>query len=49
MVVLHYRAGETVAEVAATLGLAEGTVKAHLSRARRALSERLAVDLEDSP
>jgi RNA polymerase sigma factor (sigma-70 family) len=49
VVVLYYLAGETVAEVAATLGLAEGTVKAHLSRARRALSERLAVYLEDSP
>jgi RNA polymerase sigma-70 factor, ECF subfamily len=49
VVVLYYLAGETVAEVAATLGLAEGTVKAHLSRARRALSAQLAVDLEDSP
>jgi RNA polymerase sigma factor (sigma-70 family) len=49
VVVLYYLAGETVAEVAATLGLAEGTVKAHLSRARRALSEQLAVNLEDSP
>jgi RNA polymerase sigma factor (sigma-70 family) len=49
VVVLYYLAGETVAEVAATLRLAEGTVKAHLSRARRALSEQLAVSLEDSP
>jgi RNA polymerase sigma factor (sigma-70 family) len=48
VVVLYYLAGETVAEVAATLRLAEGTVKAHLSRARRALSQQLAVSLEDS-
>jgi RNA polymerase sigma-70 factor (ECF subfamily) len=39
-VVLHHLAGWPVAEVAATLGCAEGTVRAHLHRGRQALAAR---------
>ena len=42
VVALHYVEDLSVAEVAATLGCAEGTVKQHLSRARTALSASLA-------
>lgn len=45
VVALHYALDLSVAEVAATLGCAEGTVKAHLSRARAALAVEL--DLPD--
>jgi RNA polymerase sigma-70 factor (ECF subfamily) len=38
VVALHYALDLPVAEVARTLGCAEGTVKVHLSRARAALS-----------
>ena len=40
-VVLHYAIGLPVAEVAQAMGCGEGTVKAHLSRARDALRGRL--------
>jgi RNA polymerase sigma-70 factor (ECF subfamily) len=40
-VVLHYIADKPVAEVAAILGTTSGTVKVHLSRARRRLREEL--------
>ena len=40
-VVLHYIADRPVAEVAAILGTTSGTVKVHLSRARRRLREEL--------
>jgi RNA polymerase sigma-70 factor (ECF subfamily) len=40
-VVLHYVADRPIAEVAAAMGCEEGTVKAHLARARAALAERL--------
>jgi len=43
---LYYALDLSVADVAATLGCAEGTVKAHLSRARAELARRLA-DQED--
>jgi RNA polymerase sigma-70 factor (ECF subfamily) len=43
-VVLHYLADLPVAEVAAQLGVAEGTVKSRLARAR----DRLAVLLDDT-
>jgi RNA polymerase sigma factor (sigma-70 family) len=43
-VVLRYYADLTDAEVAETLGVALGTVKAHLHRAREALSRRLDCD-----
>jgi len=42
-IVLHHLLGLPVAEVAAETGVAEGTVKARLSRGRRALAERLGV------
>jgi DNA-directed RNA polymerase specialized sigma24 family protein len=38
---LFYALDLPVAEVAATLGCAEGTVKVHLSRARKELASRL--------
>ena len=42
VVALHYLEDLSVADVAATLGCAEGTVKQHLSRARVALAAALA-------
>jgi RNA polymerase sigma-70 factor, ECF subfamily len=41
VIALHYIYDLGVADVAATLGCAEGTVKVHLSRARSALAERM--------
>jgi len=49
VVVLFYLAGMPVAEIAATLGCAEGTVKAHLAKARQALARHLAVTPEEAP
>jgi RNA polymerase sigma-70 factor (ECF subfamily) len=46
-IVLHHLLGLPVAEVAAETGVAEGTVKARLSRGRRALAELLEIS-EDS-
>jgi RNA polymerase sigma-70 factor (sigma-E family) len=46
-IVLHHLLGLPVAEVAAETGVPEGTVKARLSRGRRALAELLGVS-EDS-
>lgn len=43
---LFYADDLSVAEIAACLGMAEGTVKAHLSRARSALATRLGVSDE---
>jgi RNA polymerase sigma-70 factor (ECF subfamily) len=40
-VALHYIYDLGVAEIASTLGCAEGTVKVHLSRGRAALGSRL--------
>jgi RNA polymerase sigma factor (sigma-70 family) len=42
VIALRYVADAPVAEIAHTLGLAEGTVKAQLHRARQALATRLA-------
>jgi RNA polymerase sigma-70 factor, ECF subfamily len=42
VVALHYAADRSVAEVAEVLGIAEGTVKAHLHKARARLTELLA-------
>jgi RNA polymerase sigma factor (sigma-70 family) len=47
VVALRYVADAPVAEIAKTLGLAEGTVKARLHRARQALAVRLASAWED--
>ncbi|WP_155369284.1 SigE family RNA polymerase sigma factor [Catellatospora vulcania] len=40
-IVLHHLAGRSVAEIAAETGVAEGTVKARLSRGRQALAPLL--------
>ncbi|QNN54683.1 RNA polymerase sigma factor [Nocardioides mesophilus] len=47
VVALHYALDLGVAEIASTLGCAEGTVKAHLSRARAGLAEKLGTSEED--
>jgi RNA polymerase sigma factor (sigma-70 family) len=44
---LRYVYEMPVAEIAATLGTSEGTVKQHLSRARRALAVTLGTDLPE--
>lgn len=46
-VALHYLEDLSVAEVAKVLGLAEGTVKAHLCRGRRTLARRLGLAEEE--
>ncbi len=46
VVVLHHLQGLEVSEVAAALGLAEGTVKSRLARAREILRRRLAPYVE---
>jgi RNA polymerase sigma-70 factor (ECF subfamily) len=43
VVILHYLADQSVREIAAFVGVAEGTVKARLHRARAALNELLGV------
>ena len=45
---LFYALDLSVADVAATLGCAEGTVKSHLSRARQELARRLEISEEPS-
>jgi RNA polymerase sigma-70 factor, ECF subfamily len=45
---LHYALDLSVADIAVTLDCAEGTVKAHLFRARAALADRLRPDEEGS-
>ena len=47
VIALRYVADASVAEIAWTLGLAEGTVKAQLHRGRQALAVRLATGWED--
>jgi RNA polymerase sigma factor (sigma-70 family) len=47
VIALRYVADASVAEIAQTLGLAEGTVKAQLYRGRHALATRLAAPWED--
>ncbi|TCC20913.1 SigE family RNA polymerase sigma factor [Kribbella speibonae] len=47
VVVLHYVCDLSVAQVADTLGIAEGTVKSRLSRARDALSDSLLLRSDD--
>jgi RNA polymerase sigma-70 factor, ECF subfamily len=44
IVALHYAEDRSVADIATTLDLAEGTVKAHLHAARRRLAARLGTD-----
>jgi RNA polymerase sigma-70 factor (sigma-E family) len=43
-VALYYLEDRSIQQTAAVLGCAEGTVKAHLAKARRALSRQLKVD-----
>jgi RNA polymerase sigma-70 factor (ECF subfamily) len=45
---LYYALDLSVADIALTLGCAEGTVKAHLSRARHELARRLVLSEEAS-
>ena len=47
VVVLHYLEDRSVADIAAVLDIAEGTVKAHLHKARAALASRLSLDPEE--
>ena len=47
VIALHYLEDRPVADIAAVLDIAEGTVKAHLHKARAALATRLALDPED--
>jgi RNA polymerase sigma-70 factor (ECF subfamily) len=47
VVVLRYVEDRSVHDIAEVLDLAEGTVKAHLHKARVALGRRLAIDPED--
>jgi RNA polymerase sigma-70 factor, ECF subfamily len=49
VVALHYIYDLGVAEIAATLGCAEGTVKVHLSRGRAALSSRFEYPSMEQP
>ncbi len=46
-VALHYLEGLPVAEIAVLLGCAEGTVKVHLHRGRRALATALGLLTEE--
>lgn len=48
-VILHYRQGLSVAEIAAALGVTAGTVKTQLFRARRSLRMKLAPVQEGKP
>lgn len=47
VVALHYLEDRSVADIAEVLDIAEGTVKAHLHKARAALASRLALDPEE--
>jgi RNA polymerase sigma-70 factor, ECF subfamily len=49
VVALHYVSDQRVAAIAATLGCAEGTVKAHLHAARQSLARALAPAAPDAP
>jgi RNA polymerase sigma-70 factor (ECF subfamily) len=47
-VALYYLEDRSIQQTAAVLGCAEGTVKAHLAKARRALARQLQVDGGDA-
>ena len=47
-VILHYRDGLPVRDIAVALGVTEGTIKTMLFRARRQMRERLTTDLRAS-
>lgn len=44
VIALHYYEDLPVADIAAVLGIAEGTVKAHLHKGRESLARRLGAD-----
>ena len=46
---LHYLCDCSLAEIAETLGVAEGTIKTHLQRGRRQLAERLSPSGDQTP
>jgi RNA polymerase sigma-70 factor (ECF subfamily) len=48
VIALHYVEDRSVDDIADLLGVAPGTVKTHLFRARRALAQRLGVDEGDN-
>lgn len=48
-VALHYHSDLSVADVATAMGCAQGTVKAHLHAARRALAAELSLDEGSAP
>ncbi|WP_177180467.1 SigE family RNA polymerase sigma factor [Pedococcus cremeus] len=48
-VALHYLYDLSVADVARTLQVSEGSVKVHLSRARQSLARQLGVDVGEDP
>lgn len=48
-VALHYHSDLSVADVATAMGCAQGTVKAHLHAARRALAAALCLDEGSAP
>jgi RNA polymerase sigma factor (sigma-70 family) len=47
VVALHYLEDRAVADIAAVLDIAEGTVKAHLHAARRSLATLLGIEVEE--
>jgi RNA polymerase sigma-70 factor (sigma-E family) len=49
VVALHYLEDQSVADIADILGIAEGTVKSSLYRARQKLAERLGLHVDDEP
>jgi RNA polymerase sigma factor (sigma-70 family) len=48
-VALYYLEDLSIQQTAAVLDCAEGTVKAHLAKARRTLARRLHLELEEAP
>ena len=48
-VALYYLEDRSIAQTAVVLDCAEGTVRAHLARARRTLARRLRIDIGEEP
>jgi RNA polymerase sigma-70 factor (ECF subfamily) len=48
VVALHYVEDRSIDDIATVLGIAPGTVKTHLSRARHALAEKLRLEKGDA-
>jgi RNA polymerase sigma-70 factor, ECF subfamily len=49
VIALHYLEDRSVADIAEVLGIAEGTVKSSLHRARQKLADRLSLSVDDGP